>query len=269
MRHANRAIAILALTLVTSCSNQTLPAATPPSTLTPLRLYATDAALPLLQDLVLAYANVSPTIVFDTQSADYASLVEQVLAGELPYFVTNYVPYDTNLWAAPLAQDGISVVVHPNNPINTLSLAQLREIYAGTINNWQTLGGSNLPITVFSTQSTDSTRLELDAQVFGTMSITPNALIVPNHSAMSSGVAGAEGGIGYLTLGYINPTVKSVNIEGQPFSASAISTNAYPLRSIIYIVGQREPVTDYRAFIGWVQSSSGQAVVSQRFAPLP
>ncbi|NEO84059.1 MAG: PstS family phosphate ABC transporter substrate-binding protein [Spirulina sp. SIO3F2] len=50
----------------------------------------------------------------------------------------------------PIAIDGIAVSVHPDLTIPGLSIAQLRSIYTGAVNNWQQVGGPNLPITAYS-----------------------------------------------------------------------------------------------------------------------
>ncbi len=46
----------------------------------------------------------------------------------------------------PVAWDALVVIVHPDNPVNNLTLSQLRQVYEGKITNWKTLGGSNQPI---------------------------------------------------------------------------------------------------------------------------
>jgi phosphate transport system substrate-binding protein len=50
----------------------------------------------------------------------------------------------------PVAIDGLAVAVNPNLNIPGLTLQQLKSIYTGAINNWQQVGGPNLPIQPFS-----------------------------------------------------------------------------------------------------------------------
>jgi ABC-type phosphate transport system substrate-binding protein len=50
----------------------------------------------------------------------------------------------------PVAIDAIAVVVHPDLSISSLTIEQLREIYAGDKTNWQELDGPDLPITLLS-----------------------------------------------------------------------------------------------------------------------
>ncbi|MBT2970734.1 MAG: phosphate ABC transporter substrate-binding protein [gamma proteobacterium symbiont of Ctena orbiculata] len=46
----------------------------------------------------------------------------------------------------PVAWDALVVVVHKSNPIESISLQQLRSLYQGKITNWSQLGGKNRPV---------------------------------------------------------------------------------------------------------------------------
>ena len=46
----------------------------------------------------------------------------------------------------PVAWDALVVVVHKSNPVDSISLLQLRELYQGKISNWSQLGGNNQPV---------------------------------------------------------------------------------------------------------------------------
>lgn len=268
MGRARRTLAIVAFTLV-SCSAPVVPVATPTTEVIPLRLYATNATLPLTSDLTMRYYQANPAIAFELASGNYAALLERLLAGEMPYFVSNHLPLedDLALWAAPIGQDGIAVIVHPDNPVTALSTGQLREIYQGRIEDWAAFG-FDAPVTVFSREAGSGTRAEFELLVLGDRPITPSAQIAPSSEAMVRSVARTPGGIGYVSMGFLNDRVRALMIDGVSLSQSSVAANIYPLRAFIYVVGQEEPETDFRAFVAWVQSPEGQAVVGQHAAPL-
>jgi ABC-type phosphate transport system substrate-binding protein len=58
-----------------------------------------------------------------------------------------------------IAIDAVAVVVHPHLPIDNLTLAQLKGIYTGTIDNWKKIGGPDLKIDLYS-RSQDSGTIE-------------------------------------------------------------------------------------------------------------
>src|SRR5688572_21627882 len=141
MQRAKRVLAIATFTLITSCTPQMIPAATPPTALVPLRLYATSATLPLMHELASVYGRTHSAVVFDALEGNYESIVERLMLMETPYFNSNHLPADSPLWAAPIAQDGIAVVVNPQNTVNGLTVEQLRDIYQGHITHWSEVGG--------------------------------------------------------------------------------------------------------------------------------
>lgn len=259
---------MLAFTLA-SCSSSGVPAATP-TTVTPvtLRVYATSAAVPLVNDLTSAYMLTHPGVTFDVGHGNFDALLARVRRGEIPYFVSNHLPSDFDLWAAPIGQDGIAVIVHPQNPIGGLSTVDLRSIYQGRETGWSVFGGRDLPIQVFSREAGSGTRQEFENQVLGDRRITLSARVAPSGSAMITSVSRSENAIGYASFSYLNDRVRPLPVNGIEPTLANVLNNTYPLRTFLYFVGMSEPQDDYRAFIGWVQSPEGQAVVSRRYAPL-
>jgi len=50
----------------------------------------------------------------------------------------------------PVAWDALAIITHKNNPVNNLSLGQVKNIYSGKIVNWKELGGEDKPIKLFT-----------------------------------------------------------------------------------------------------------------------
>jgi len=55
-------------------------------------------------------------------------------------------PLERNAHQVPVAWDALVVIVNKNNPVQTITLSQLRKVYLGEITNWKDLGGRNSPI---------------------------------------------------------------------------------------------------------------------------
>ena len=49
-----------------------------------------------------------------------------------------------------VSMDGIAVIVHPSNPVDKLSLSQIKDIYTGQVSNWSQLGGRSQKVVVVS-----------------------------------------------------------------------------------------------------------------------
>ncbi len=270
MRRARRVIAIAAFTLA-SCSSQVLPASTPTSDAVILRLYTTTATVRLTNALTLSYARLYPSVSFDILVSNYEGVVDRVGALEQVYFVTSHLPpiEEVPLWAAPIGQDGIAIITHPDNPVSDLSLPQLRAVYQGKITNWRELGGADHEIIVISREAGSGTRAEFERLVMGTRDITQSAIIAPSSAAVVTSVSREPNALGYVSMSYIESSVQAVRVGGALLTRKSVYDNTYPLRTTLFIAGLEEPQPEaYRMFIGWVQSQPGQAIVASLHAPL-
>jgi phosphate transport system substrate-binding protein len=267
LKPAKKMLFLAAFTL-TSCTSQVIPAATPTSNTASLRLYATSATAPLAQDLIQFYEPLNVEIQFETRTSNYQNLVTQVTQSPSAYFLTTHLPPDAPLWAAPLGQDGIAVVLHPDNPIQTLSSQQIRDVFQGYITDWSAVGGENRPIQVISREAGAGTRYEFERQMMGERRTTTLAQVAPSNEAMRDMVRYNPNAIGYLSTAYQNALIKTVAVDNVLPTPETLRNNTYPLRSTLFIVGEQEPEGEYRLFIAWIQSPAGQTVVARYYTPL-
>jgi ABC-type phosphate transport system substrate-binding protein len=270
MGRTRRAIAIVAFTLV-SCSNQAIPASTPTTDAAILRLYTTTATVRLASDLTYEYAQLRPSVSFDIIESNYAGITDHVRVETSAYFLTSHLPHtgDFPLWAAPVGQDGIAIITHRDNPVRNLTTAQLRDIYQGQITNWQALGGNDQPIQVFSREEGSGTRAEFEQLVMGDRQTIRSAMIAPSSETMLLSVLRSDNSIGYVSMSHLDASVQVLAVNDTQITGDSVYDNTYPLRSTLFIAGMQEPQdAEYRAFIGWVQSPAGQAIVQRWHAPL-
>jgi phosphate transport system substrate-binding protein len=269
MSPSKRALAIVALTTtIVSCSGHPFPATTPTTSVEALRVYATTATYPLATDLTTAYNEANPLQGFDIYSANYQTVLERLRNYETPYFLSNHLSAESDLWAAPIGQDGIAIIVNSQVDRNTLSINHLRAIYQGHITSWSDLDGEEKDIVVFSRELGSGTRAEFEAMVMGYRRTTPNATIAASSAHMIEQVAQTPGSIGYVSMGHLDDRVKALAIDNILPTPETVFNNRYPLRATIFVVGLNEPEDRYRLLIGWMQSPLGQAVVAQHYAPL-
>jgi phosphate transport system substrate-binding protein len=92
--------------------------------------------------------------------------------------------------------DLIAIITHPSNPIDTLTVDQVRKLFSGEYANWSQVGGADLPVQLVTSRDTPAT-LEslLDTH------LAPSAARVPFLSFLFVGVAETEGAVGFLPTG--------------------------------------------------------------------
>lgn len=269
-RGAKRTIVILSLALA-SCRGP-LPPASPTPEVVSLRLLADSATSPLLRDLVSNYNPPGLVITWNVQTGDSRALLDWITQGQAAYALLDYVPStgsDSRWWTTPIGQDGIAVVVHPSNPIASLTAAQFRAILQGRVLNWNTLGGPDLPLTIVARNDTSSTAAIIQAMALGDRRVARTARLATTSQAVIDIVSADPGAIGYVSMGYLNGGVRAVPLDGVLPTPQTVTANQYPLRAPIVFVGLREPGNDaYRAFFVWAQSPEGQVIVRRHYGGL-
>lgn len=169
-----------------------------------------------------------------------------------------------------VARDALSVIVNPSNPVNELTLAQLRDIFTGKVTNWKQLGGPDLNIVLNSRETSSGTYIFFQEHVLGKgVPYSSKALLQPSNTQIVDNVASDKGGIGYVGLGYVNSKVKSVKVKKDAASASVaasadnVRNGSYPLSRPLYEYTNGDPTGEIKTWLDWVLGADGQAVVKK------
>jgi phosphate transport system substrate-binding protein len=274
MRRAKSTIVILSLALASCRGPMVSPTATPHTV--SVRILATTTTYSLLRDLALAYEEPGTLLAVNSAEGSWSTIYPRLLAGEAPFALTTYLPPDANLWAAPVGQDGIAIIVHAANPVPALTADELRLIFQGQITTWTEVGGPDLPVTVVSREDGADTRLVFEALVMGQRRTTLTARLALSSVSMVDRVATDPGAVGYVSMAQVDDRVRVVPVAAQagdpPLrpTVETVSSYADPLRAPILVVGAAPPEADsvYRDWFAWMQSDSGQAIVGRRHGAL-
>lgn len=173
-----------------------------------------------------------------------------------------------------VALDALPVLVHPDNPIESLSVAQVRDIFTGKINNWSEVGGPSLPITRYSRDEKSGTRDTFDSLVLAKQPLAAGTREFEDNAALSDSVAADPGGIGYAGVAFVRNCKALAISAGEGLNPLLptrvnVATEQYAISRRLYLYSptDREPAVD--EFLAWVVSDAGQAVVEQNgFIPL-
>ncbi|MCM8823499.1 MAG: phosphate ABC transporter substrate-binding protein [Candidatus Omnitrophica bacterium] len=168
-----------------------------------------------------------------------------------------------------IAMDGIAVIVHPSNKIKGLTKKQIKDIYTGKISNWSQLGGDNQKIVVVSRDSASGTFEAFGELALDKEKVRPDAIMQASNQAVVSVVAKTSGAIGYVGLGYIEPSVKALEINGVMPSKETVLTEKYPIARPLFMYTNGAPQGLVKEFIDFIKSVQGQRLVDEDgFVPL-
>ncbi|HLF27085.1 MAG TPA: PstS family phosphate ABC transporter substrate-binding protein [Anaerolineae bacterium] len=180
-----------------------------------------------------------------------------------------------------VARDAIAVIVHPSNPVASLTLQQISDIYSGNVNNWREVGGEDRPIVRLSRETNSGTHVYFLEEVLrlgdadNPTLFSPDTLLLPSSEGITAEARDNPNAIGYDGLGYVTADVKTIAVATEPgaayFQPSIETVNAglYPIARPLFIYTSGEPTGAIKAYLDWILSLAGQAIVAELgFVPL-
>lgn len=171
-----------------------------------------------------------------------------------------------------IALDAVCVIVNSQNPVNELTLEQVKAIFKGEITNWSEVGGPNLEIVVYTRESTSGTFETFESKVMKPDNITLRALTKTSNGEMAQAISRNPNGIGYVGIGYLASVegIKALKINGIEPSVATVQSGAYPISRYLYMITRGQPEGLAKDFIEFVTSPSGQKIVEEYgFVKLP
>ena len=96
-----------------------------------------------------------------------------------------------------IALDGISLYINPTNKVSNLTMAQLKDIYTGKVNNWKEVGGADAQIIRYSRENSSGTYAFLKEHVLKKENYAPDCQALPGTASVVNAVTKDKNGIGY------------------------------------------------------------------------
>jgi phosphate transport system substrate-binding protein len=172
------------------------------------------------------------------------------------------------------ATDGISVIVHPQNPINKLTLEQLGKIFKGEISNWKEIGGKDGKISLYGRQSNSGTYVFFREFILKA-DYSPHMKSMNGNAQIVEAIKKDKDGIGYVAVGYVvdqkgkvMPGIKVLNIAKDaqseaytPAKMDNVMSGKYPISRPLNQYLNGNPTGKLLHFIRFELSEEGQEIV--------
>lgn len=179
--------------------------------------------------------------------------------------VTDVTSHESEL---VLAIDGIAVIIHPDLPVNALTVEQVGQLFSGEIDNWSVLGGPNLPVSVHARDNNSGTFDTFNTLVLKRgFALTKSARRYESNDVLSKRVSSQRGAIGFTSLASIGDAKALAIVDGdsapmKPMNAS-IAVEDYPLarRLYLYQVNNTNPFA--LDFLAFARGKLGQDIVQR------
>lgn len=172
-----------------------------------------------------------------------------------------------------IAYDGIAMVVHPTNTVTNLTKEQLKDIYEGKITNWKEVGGVDQDIIVVTREAGSGTRGAfeeilhlLDGDKAST--IIESALVAEGTGTVMATVASKEAAIGFISLGYMDETVKPVSIDQVVPTPQAVKEGSYTISRPLLVITKQEVSESAQKFMDFIVDTEAQKIIAEKYIPV-
>ncbi len=223
---------------------------------------------PLAQLLGEAFTAQNPDVKIDVQgggssvgvksagqgAADIGMASREIKDSELEEYA------DLNIFV--IAYDGIAAVVHPDVPVDDLTLEQVRDVFAGKITSWSELGGPDELIVVVAREEGSGTRAAFEELVMGDELIADTALLQSSNGAVRTTVSTTPFSMGFLSFGYLDESVKALSVDGVEPTIPNVKAGSYSVFRPLNMVTIGAPEGVVKAWLDWIQTEAGQAIVA-------
>ncbi|PKM53493.1 MAG: phosphate ABC transporter substrate-binding protein [Firmicutes bacterium HGW-Firmicutes-5] len=157
-----------------------------------------------------------------------------------------------------------AIVTNPANTVTNLTKDQVAKIYMGEITNWSEVGGADAPIVVVSREDGSGTRSAVEELVGFAEKLKVDATIKEGNGNVQTTVAGNANAIGYVSLTFVDKTVKAVDVDNVKATVDNVKNKTYPISRPFLAMYDESKVDDATlAFLDFLMSTEGQAIVEE------
>jgi phosphate transport system substrate-binding protein len=162
--------------------------------------------------------------------------------------------------------DGIAVIVHPNNPVRSLDLDQLRRLFTGKVTEFPGALARSNSVQLYARDDQSGTYDTFKHLVLGDEALAKSSKRLMDSAALADAVTSDPDGIGFIGIAYVRGAKAIAVAEGgaSPLYASSftVGTEDYALSRRLYLYlpvqGARKEALEY---VNFALSPEGQAVV--------
>jgi phosphate transport system substrate-binding protein len=169
-----------------------------------------------------------------------------------------------------IGYDTVVVVVHPDNPVTTLTLHQLKGLYTGRLTNWKAVGGRDAGIVVITEVwgTGHAPMVWFQGQVMNGAPFRPDRSELTGPRARLAALRDNPRAVTAVSLTFAASGARPIAIDGYPPEPQHARSGAYILSRPLLLVAPPRPGAEVKRFIDFMMSPAGQRIVARRFVPI-
>ena len=242
-----------------------------------LTLTGSTTVLPIAQAVADAYEQAHPEANIQVSGGGSGVGIQAIINQKVDIGMSSasvsaaQMAQDSNMNIITIAHDGIAIIVNPANSIQSINLDQVKAIYNGSITSWSSIPGagvanSNNQIVLVGRDSSSGTCTYFDQSVMLNTNDSMSMHEDNSNGAVLQEVAQTPNAIGYISIGYLDNTVKALPIQlaNGTLIAPTVATvkdKTYPIHRDLYMITNGQPTGLTADYINFLLSPSGQQIV--------
>lgn len=181
----------------------------------------------------------------------------------------------------PVVSDAFVFLVGADNPVESLTVQQLKDIYTGKITNWSEVGGQDLDIIPYQRPDNSGSQTLMYKLLVPASDIAepPSELVIDAMDGLVDAVSDYETGpaaLGYSVYYYagsmyVSDGSRLLAVDGVLPTDETVESGEYPLTDAYYAVYRKSEAGDspVRQLLNWLMTEDGQALAqSAGYVPL-
>ncbi|MDP9017017.1 MAG: phosphate ABC transporter substrate-binding protein [Candidatus Eremiobacteraeota bacterium] len=165
-------------------------------------------------------------------------------------------PGNSGLKDHKVAVVSFAIITHGESGVTGLSRKQLRDIFAGRVNNWKQVGGKDQAIVVINRPRSSGTRAVFNATVMGASKINENGLVEDSSGTVVNTVGTTPGAISYVALAYTKgKPVNVLKVDGIAPTQENIVRGKYAIWSYEHMFTHAGSASQAEDFINFVKTN--------------
>jgi hypothetical protein len=211
-----------------------------------------EAAFPV-ESALRSCASLQPDFVLylDKISPANGSIIEGGFSIRLLY------PEEGAAFAAPIIEEKLVIITHPDNPIQLLDDDHLRSVFEGNYSSWSELSGEDIPVEVWIYPEGHEIQTLFESALWGRPLRNSFAFLAPGPSAMLEVIGESPGRIGVLPRAWLDGSVKTVELN--PDTSLLLS---FPILAL----ADQQPSGAAAALVACLQSGSGKKELEDKYS---
>lgn len=224
---------------------------------------------PVAEKLAEAYMQKHPNVKITVQGGGSSVGLKSVQDGtaDIGTYSSELDGNDSKgITSYEIAKDGIVIAVNNENEVSDLTTEQAKEIFGGTITNWDAVGGTSATINVITREEGSGTRDAFISLVMGGKEGTPilnTAIVQSSTEAVKQSVKGDPNAIGFISMADLSDDVKAMKVDGVSPSDETILDGSYKIQRPFLFLSKGNAQGATLDFINWVLSAEGQAIIKE------